>query len=387
MLYGYIGYGILLLILTGFGRLLKGQGGYRKAGSDMNCLPATTLVVAAYNEEDVIEDKILNCLSLRYPANKLSFLFVTDGSNDRTTEIITRYPQIRLLHDQQRKGKAAALNRAMVNVETPITVFCDANSMLNQYAIQRLISHYQNPDIGGVAGEKRVMVKSHADTAAAGEGLYWKYESLLKSLDAELYTVAGAAGELFSIRTVLWEPLREDTLLDDFMISTGINLKGYRIGYEPGAYAREMPSTSMEEEGKRKARICAGGFQSMSRRPELFNVFRHPVLFFQFFSHRFLRWTAVPLCFPLLFLSNLWIVLNGGGTSYRFFLLGQVTFYLLALVGAYLARRKISMKILPLFYYIFFMNYSVYKGFFRFLRGRQSVVWEKAERDTLAISA
>jgi cellulose synthase/poly-beta-1,6-N-acetylglucosamine synthase-like glycosyltransferase len=192
--------------------------------------------------------------------------------------------------------------------------------------------------------------------------------------------VAGAAGELFSVRTELWQPLPEHVILDDFVISARINLQGYRIAYAPDAWASELPSASLVEEKKRKIRISAGAFQTMCMLKPLFNIFRHPILFFQFFSHRFLRWTLVPLSLPLLFLSNLVLVWEGTLIFYHILFISQIVFYFLALAGYYFGRKDGCPAYLKIFYYIFFMNYSVYLGFFRFLRGGQMAVWEKAAR-------
>jgi len=384
--YSYVGYGIVLLILTGIKQLFIMEVSGIQVQSDVDRLPEVTLVIAAYNEECIIEEKIKNCFSLNYPNEKLFFLFITDGSSDKTNDIIGRYPEIKLLHQKERRGKTAALNRAMKYVHTPITVFCDANAMLNRSAIKRIVLQYRQAKTGGVSGEKRIIVKGNADAAAVGEGLYWKYESILKRMDGELYTVAGAAGELFSIRTALWEPLPDETILDDFVISTRVNLKGYRIAYEPNAYASEFPSSSIAEERKRKIRISAGAFQAMPLIAEIFNVFKYPVLFFQFFSHRFLRWTLTPLCLPMLFIVNILLFLYAGNSFYTLTFIGQVIFYLTALAGFYFEPNAYAGRIIKICHYFFFMNYSLYLGFIKFLRGRQSVVWDKARRDVMATS-
>lgn len=379
--YNYFGYGILLVILTGIKQLFKNTRAGLKKEQQLDPDPEVTIVVAAYNEGDIIEYKIRNCLGINYPSNKLSFLFITDGSNDDSTAIIQKYPQIKLLHQHKRKGKTAALNRAMTHVTSSITIFCDANTMLNKSAVKRIVSHYKNKNTGGVAGEKKVISGSFSTMTGTGESLYWKYESFLKKLDAEFYTVTGAAGELFSIRTILWDPLPENIILDDFVISTRINLKGYRIAYEPWAYAWELPSTSLKEERKRKIRISAGAFQAMVIFKQLFNFFKHPILFFQFFSHRFLRWTLTPLSLPILFITNILLVLSNTGTFFYIVLTAQITFYLLAIFGTERLKYSARFKILKICHYILFMNYSVYLGLIRFLRKEQSVIWEKATRE------
>lgn len=341
--------------------------------------PEVTLVVAAYNEEAVIREKIENTLALDYPKEKLRLLFITDGSTDNTPAIISRFPGIQLLHSNARNGKTAALNRAMEHVQTPYVIFCDANTLLNTGAVRNMVKHYADGRTGGVAGEKKV-ISSGAAGAAATEGVYWKYESFLKKLDAELYSVVGAAGELFSIRTALFQPVEEDVILDDFVISLRINIKGYRIAYAPDAYAMETPSDSIKEEHKRKIRISAGGFQSIVMLRALLNIFRYPLVSFQYISHRVLRWTLSPLSLLIFLLSNIVLAIYPGGWFFNAFLVVQVLGYLAALTGYKLAERNIKISLFYIPFYFLFMNIAVYQGFYRYLTRSQSAAWEKAKR-------
>jgi len=374
LFYNYIGYGILLYILTKIRRLVK-----RPRETQAAFEPAITLLVAAYNEEEHIREKIANTLALEYPEDKCHFIFVTDGSSDRTMDIIREEPRIQLLHIPDRKGKTAAINRAMPFVQTPIVIFCDANTMLNKEAIRNIVKHYADEKTGGVAGEKKVISREKGD-AASTEGIYWKYESFLKKLDAELYSVVGAAGELFSIRTALFQPVEEDVVLDDFIISLRINLKGYRIAYAPDAYAMEEPSFSIEEEHKRKVRISAGGFQSIVMLKALLNFFKYPVLSFQYISHRVLRWTLCPLSMPILFISNLLLVVITGSTFYSIILAAQLVFYTVAFIGYQQAKQHVKSRFFYIPFYFVFMNAAVYQGFSRYLQKKQSAAWDKSKR-------
>jgi poly-beta-1,6-N-acetyl-D-glucosamine synthase len=374
--YSYVGYGLLVWVIIQIRNLLRGKN-LRKFSGD---LPPVTLIVAAYNEENFIEEKIHNTLSLDYPGDRLDIIFITDGSTDNTPLIAGRFPQIQVLHHPERKGKIAAMHRAMAVVKTPIVIFCDANTLLNKDCIPMIVRHYSDPKVGGVAGEKKILAIPGSKITGAGEGLYWKYESALKKLDAALYTVVGAAGELFSIRTALYEPVDSHVLLDDFIISLKICRKGYRIEYEPAAYASEMPTTSLLEEQKRKVRISAGAFQSMVMLKDLFNIFKYPVLSFQYLSHRVLRWTLCPIFLPVIFILNIVLVFRGTGPLYRILLIGQVLFYLAAVTGWVLSGKNIKVKLLYIPYYFFFQNVSLYLGFIRYRRGQQSVLWEKAAR-------
>lgn len=383
LFYTYLGYGILLLVL------LKAKSFFSSKAipaSSEQYTPTVTLLVAAYNEQADIKEKIKNSLDLHYPKEKLRLLFVTDGSNDKTPEIVASFPQVDLLHQAERRGKIAAVARAMPQVQSEITVFTDANTMLNPEALKKIVRHYQQPEVGAVAGEKRVSSPESDAAAGAGEGFYWKYESTLKRWDSQLHSVVGAAGELFSIRTELFEHVPADTLIEDFYMTLRIAQRGYRVVYEPEAVALEGPSANSREELKRKIRIAAGGIQAVVRLKALLNPFRYGTLSFQYISHRVLRWTLAPLALLLLLLCNVVLALEGG-VLYQFLLLAQLLFYGAALAGYYLENRKIKLKLFFIPYYFFLMNYAVYAGFFRYLRGRQSVLWERAQRQTANNSA
>ncbi|AMR33241.1 glycosyl transferase [Mucilaginibacter sp. PAMC 26640] len=376
--YTFVGYGILLFIIIKIKRVVKGRTVVTDI--DDSALPECTLVVAAYNEEHFMQQKIDNCLALNYPAGKLKLVFVTDGSTDRTTEIITRYPQVQLLHRPERAGKIAAVHRAMAYVHTEAVVFTDANTFLNTDAIKKICRHYADYTVGCVAGEKRVQIDENADASAAGEGFYWKYESALKKWDSELYSVVGAAGELFSVRRNLYEDVPADTVLDDFMISMLIAKKGYRIVYEPEAYALETASENVTEELKRKVRIAAGGVQSILRlKPLLFSL-KYPLLSFQYVSHRVLRWTVTPFFLILAFITNLALAFAEMGWVYELLFAGQVLFYLLAFLGFIMEKRQVRVKALFVPYYFCVMNYAVVAGIIRYFTKKQSSVWEKAQR-------
>ncbi len=377
--YSYLGYGILLWVLVKLKKIFRPPSG--KDNSTFQ--PAVALVIAAYNEEDYIEEKIENSLQLNYPKELLELIFVTDGSTDRTPEIISRYPSIKLLHLPERKGKSAAMNRSIEHIHASIIVFCDANTSLNKDCIKEIVKHYADPKVGGVAGEKRIIEKNINTAAASGEGFYWRYESFLKKLDSDLHSTVGAAGELFSVRKQLFEPAPEGTIIEDFVQSLKVCTKGYVLRYEPNAYAAEAPSASIEEEMKRKVRICAGAFQAMILLKEIFNVFKYPVLSFQFISHRVLRWTICPIALIVILLSKALIVYMGAPAFYLYMLILQCGFYVMAIAGWMLANRRIQVKIFHVAFYFLFMNIAVVLGFRRFLRNKQSVLWEKASRQKI----
>ena len=375
--YTYIGYGILLWLLNRLKSVFS-KSAERQYAAGFE--PEVALIIAAYNEEDYIEDKIKNTLALDYPEQKLSVYFITDGSNDRTPDIIQKYPRFTLLHEPARRGKAAAMNRAINYIREPFVVFCDANTVLNTACIKELVKFYADPRVGAVAGEKKIYQPLQAKAASAGEGLYWEYESFLKKQDSDFHTVVGAAGELFSVRSALYQPIEEGVLIEDFVLSLRIAQKGYLVKYAPAAYAEEVSSASIKDEQKRKIRISAGGFQAMYMLAGLLNIFKYGRLSFQYISHRVLRWSVTPLCLLLLLPLNGMLVIQGAGVLYKIILLMQLFFYFFALSGWFFANRDIKIKALYVPYYFLFMNISVIWGFKRFLKGQQSVLWEKAAR-------
>ena len=365
VVYTYVGYGLILYLLVFIKRLaIKAKP---LADITDDCLPEVTLMVCAYNEEDIISEKMSNIHSLDYPADRLHLVWVTDGSTDNTNSILSAYPDVKIVFSPERRGKSAALKHGIKEVSTEIVMMTDANTMLNPGAVREIVRLMQTPKVGCVSGEKKVMAKSDSDKAAQGEGLYWKYESTLKRLDSELYSAMGAAGELCVIRRQLMTDIPDDTLLDDFVISMEIVRMGYKIAYTSKAFAMEYGSADLHEESKRKRRIAAGGLQSSWRLRSLMNPLRHPVVAFQFVSHRVLRWTITPVCLFALIPLNTILVISGEGIIYTIIWILQILFYASALAG-----MKISK-------YFVFMNLNVFRGM-AYLLNNTSGTWEKAKR-------
>jgi biofilm PGA synthesis N-glycosyltransferase PgaC len=376
IVYTFVGYGFVLYILVKIKGLFKKPFVFKSEA----ILPTVTVLIAAYNEEDIIEEKIENTLSLNYPKDKVQIIFITDGSSDSTAEKVSGFNEVTLLHQDVRGGKMAAIKRAIPFIDGEITVFTDANTFLNTDALLELVKHYQNPKVGAVAGEKRILVEEVADASSAGEGFYWKYESKLKKWDYELYSNVGAAGELFSIRTALYQPVESDTIIDDHMIAMRIAENGYIIAYEPGAYAMETASADVKEELKRKIRIAAGGIQSILRLKKAANPFHNPVFTFQYISHRVLRWTITPFLLFLVFILNAIIAAETQSAFYQIFFVLQIIFYLLSITGFYFESRNIRIKALFIPYYFCVMNYAVLAGIIRYYKKNQSAAWEKSKR-------
>lgn len=378
VLYTYIGYGILIYMLA----KLAPYKSVDNIDLQEENLPAITLFITAYNEADIIDEKMANCLSLTYPSDRLRILWVIDGSTDHSDTLLRRYPEAQVIHSPERRGKTAAINHGMQYVTTPFVIFTDANCMLNEDALNQIMRQFQDSSIGCVAGEKRIAFEDEDTISSKGEGVYWKYESFLKKMDFQYYSTVGAAGELFAIRTSLFKKMPEDTLLDDFMLSMRIAQKGYRIAYTPNAYAVERGSFDMHEEGKRKKRIAAGGWQSMRRLLPLLNIFKYGRLSFQYVSHRVLRWSLAPLALFTLWPLSLLLGAMDTSQNYVFFVIFglQSICYFCAYIGM---LKKSDSKVSSFFYipyYFIFMNVNALKGITYLLTNQQKGSWEKTKR-------
>jgi cellulose synthase/poly-beta-1,6-N-acetylglucosamine synthase-like glycosyltransferase len=365
--YAYVGYGLLIWLI---GRWVD-HPSWRS-----DDLPTISIVIAAYNEVDVIADRLRNCLALDYPPDRLEVLVVADGCTDGTEAVVAACPdpRVRLLLRPRRAGKVNALNAAVAVAHGEIVVGSDANCFFRSDALHRLVRHFGDPRVAMVAGEKRI--QAGPGVASLGEGLYWRYESWLKRLDSRVSSVLGATGEIFAVRRSRYFPLPEDSIIEDFVLSMGLVMQGFRVVYEPEAIATETASASMADEFKRKVRIVAGGWQSVVRLWPLLLPTRG-VLTFQYLSHRVLRWIVVPIALPLAFLASLLLAVQGRD---RWLALGGLALLALAASGWWLERRGYRWKPAYLAYYFLFQNVAALCGAWRYFRRAQPVTWEKARR-------
>ena len=375
--YTYLGYGMLLWLLVSIKRLVYGKPKKQELPTDDE-LPEVTLMICAYNEQDIVESKMENTHQIDYP--KLKVVWVTDGSNDQTNDYLAKYHDVEVIYSPERRGKTAALNHGLALVKSELVVMTDANTMLNPESIQEIVRCFMDPKVACVAGEKRVAARHEGQAAAESEGLYWKYESTLKRWDGELYSAMGAAGELCAIRRSLYEPMPENALLDDFVMSLRMVDKGYKIAYTSEAYAMEYGSANLEEESKRKRRIAAGGLQSIWWLRSMLNPLHQPVVAFQFISHRVFRWSITPIALLLLIPLNVLLVFLKAGAVYNWIWVLQILFYIAAFLGYLLERKGKKNKFLYIPYYFLFMNLNVFKGMAYLKSHKSSGAWEKAKR-------
>lgn len=362
--YTYIGYPVLI---TALARLI--QRPVRAAP----IVPSVSLVIPAYNEDQVITQKLENTLALHYPREKLEILVVSDGSTDATNQIVARYAGkgIRLLFEPPRRGKVAALNRVVPLTGGEILVFTDANAMLAPDTLHSIVRNFADEQVACVGGEKRV--GGDKSISARGESAYWRYESHLKRCDSAVGSAMGVVGELFAVRRERYIAVEEDSLIEDFVLSLRLVESGWRVIYEPRAVAWEQSSPSLSAEWRRRTRIAAGGFQAIARLPGMLN----PLLglpAFQYLSHRVIRWFA-PFFMILVFATNLalWSL-----PFYRWTLAIQTSFYLLALTGFLLMQMRLHWRPLQMAFYFCFTNAAALVGFWRYVTRSQPVTWRKA---------
>ncbi len=369
ILYSYVGYPLLLAVLAVF-----------KTGKKQTTthLPFVTVIIAAYNEEAVIADKIENTLAADYPLEQLQIIVAAQGSADGTAAIAANFSNVLVLHSAERKGKSVAVNEAVKQAKHPVIVVTDANTLLTPQTLQKLVLKLNDEATGAVAGEKKVVDAN--GTTVSGEGLYWRYESWLKQQETVFYTVVGAAGELFAFKKELFVPIPAHAVTDDFFLSLSVNMQRKKVAYAADAISTEAASLSLKDEWNRKLRIAAGGIQSLFLVKQALNPFRYPRLSFQFFSHRVLRWLFCGPAFIVLLLANIMLVCTTAFVCYRVLLLLQILFYACALIGYLLSLQKKSFFLFTVPFYIVFMHAAMMAGFVRYFTTGQSVLWEKARR-------
>ncbi|HYH98356.1 glycosyltransferase family 2 protein [Hyalangium sp.] len=336
-------------------------------------LPSVSLVVAAYNEASCIRQKLQNSLALAYPANRFEVLIGSDGSTDGTDEIVQECTDSRVrLSPAPRAGKTTVLNRCIPAAQGDIIVLSDANTMIEPEAIEALVRHFEDPDVGAVCGKLRLYNPTKQDYE---ESVYWSYESLIKFYEGKRGAVVGANGGLYAIRRRLFTQLPPSTIVDDFVIPLRILEQGYKVVYEAGAVAHEETTEDYGKEFGRRARIAAGNFQSLRLVPGLLlPTAGFPA--FAFWSHKLLRWCA-PALMAVALLANVFLL---DSVFYRLTLFTQVMFYALAYLGKTGVLTGTGRRIASMAYYFVTMNLAIVVGFWRFLRNAQKAAWDRTAR-------
>jgi cellulose synthase/poly-beta-1,6-N-acetylglucosamine synthase-like glycosyltransferase len=360
----------LVQMMRDFGYVLSRRDRRADAARDGG-LPTVSVIVAVHNEERIIGERIANCLSTDYPRDSMEILIVSDGSTDRTNEIVAGLSAdgVRLIALEERNGKAFALNRAIPQAGGEILLLTDSNTMYERDAVLKLVRHFRHADIGGVCGELRV---KPFDDSTVEESLYWKFENFLKLMESRLDMTLGANGGIYAIRREAFIPIPDGTIVDDFVIFLNVRKRGFRTLFDPEAVAYERSAPSVVDEYQRKVRIGAGDLQSIRLTGGFLDPRSGPVSF-SFWSHKVLRW-SVPFFLIGLLASN--IALASDGLFFASFLGAQVLMYVLFVLG-FVFKDSAFFK-LP--HYFISMNMALLHGFVRYLRGAQTGTWNRTER-------
>ena len=339
-----------------------------------------SLIIAAHNEEKILEEKIRNSFELEYPRDNLEILIGSDGSTDRTEAIAAKYaPDVKLYAFRQQSGKAAVINRLVPAAQGDILVFCDANTMLLKNVLQKLMAHFDDSKVGSVCG-KLILHDAGESALGIGESIYWNLESEIKKQEGRLGTVIGANGGIYAIRKELYSPIPVGVkVMDDFYVTTRVLCAGKAVVYEPQAIGSEETSLAAYGEFHRKVRISQANFNLLPRYIPLLNPLR-PLVAYGFFSHKLLRWLA-PMLLLALLLAN--AALAPTSPVYAVILGAQVAFYAAAGLARFLVVGARRHKLLLIPFYFVSMNAALLLGLFRALSVRDGAgTWSRVERAT-----
>lgn len=362
--YVYIGYPILVFLLS----LLRNKKVRKETFQ-----PCVTILIAAYNEEESIAKTIENKLALNYPKDKMEIIVISDGSTDKTDEIVQQYSarNMRLLRQEPRNGKTSALNIAVLKARGEILVFSDANSIYDSDAVRHLVTPFGDSRIGYVTGK---MIYTNPDGSAIGDGCsaYMKYENFLRKHETKLGSIVGVGGGIDAVRKSLYEPMRADQL-PDFILPLKVIENGYRVVYEPDAILREQALGSTQDEYKMRVRVSLRSLWALHEMKHLFNLFKYGCFSWQMISHKALRYAAFMILICL-YVSNglMW----SEGMIYRIFFILQNVFYGVAYVGLSMEPKGTWFKFTYLPYYFSLVNIAAGHAFVKFLKGEKQVIWK-----------
>ncbi len=368
--YVYVGYPLSLILL----RKIAGVRAIAYGDSE----PSVTLIISAFNEADVIGDKIRNSLEIDYPREKLEVLVVSDASDDGTDEIVNEYSTegLVLLRMEDRGGKTLGLNAAVLKARGDVLIFSDANAMYRSDAVRNLLRNFDDPDVGAVVGESTYFTS--ANDAEKSESAYWRYETGIKLMETQLGSVVGGDGAIYAIRKELYRPMAADAL-SDFVNPLQIVEQGKRCVYEPKAISEEDAAGSFDKEFRRKVRIVNRAWRATMTMKRLLNPFQYGLFSWMLISHKLLRW-LVPVFLVGLFVLNLLLV---GPQPLYYVPLGlQLCLYAVALIGASLHRSRDLSGVTYIPYYFCLVNIASARGIYEAYRGKTYTTWSTARAGT-----
>ena len=373
--YTYALYPVMLFIAYALSQVrrdcqyLTGRHNRRASTLTPEQLPTVTLIIPAYNEQTCLPNKILNLGQIDYPMEKFETICVSDGSTDRTNEILSSLqdPKIKVVLLPKRKGKSEALNVAVLHAHHDILVFSDTSTLFAPDAVKNLIRHFSNPKVGVVCGALEFERTSESKQT---EGLYWGYESMLRLMEARLGATLTASGALFALRRTAFRPLAPETIIEDFVIPMNARNLGYAVVYDPEATATEFAASSVVGEFTRRVRLAVGSFRALKG---FFTTGLDGFTSIAFVSHKLLRW-VLPFLLIALLVSNAFLMEK---SLYRAVFVGQLLFLLWAWIGFIFRQRVHGVRYALVGYFLLAMNLAFLVGFLRFLTGREEGVWQR----------
>jgi cellulose synthase/poly-beta-1,6-N-acetylglucosamine synthase-like glycosyltransferase len=379
VLYTYAVYPVLLFLLAALNQAARDLKflfvrRQRRTADREQFSPRVAMLVAAYNEQDVIEAKLRNTSALDYPQERFELLLGLDAPSDSTPARAqaVKDPAFRVFHFPERRGKLAVLADLLEHTKADILVFSDANTQLAPHCLRLLTRHFADPEVGAVCGELRLVSQ---EGKVEMESLYWRYEIMLKFLENRLNCVLGANGAVFAVRRELYRP-PASAIVEDFQVPMDIRFGGHRVVYDPEAVATEEAAPTLADEFRRKVRIGTGAFQTLFRCPKFLNPFKG-LPTFAFVSHKVLRWFV-----PVLLLAVLGcnVIVMNSSVLYATLLAGQATFYFLAALGWWRIRSGRSGGLTSAAFYFVSMNAALLLGMLRFFLGLHTAVWSSTPR-------
>jgi cellulose synthase/poly-beta-1,6-N-acetylglucosamine synthase-like glycosyltransferase len=375
VVFAYFGYPILIVILA----YLFGRKAIPPRAEDSN-LPDISILISAHNEEVDIEAWILNALAIKYPAGKLEIAIASDGSTDRTNEIIRKFADqgVRLFEYTKNRGKASALQDSIPHLRGKIVLFSDANSYMAPDAAQRLVGWFNDAEVGVVCG---LLILRDPRAGKNIDSVYWKYENFLKKCESRLGALLGSNGAIYAIRKDLIPVIPTETLNEDFLIPLQAKrLSGCRIVYETRAIAREETPPTLRAEFRRRVRIGTGGLQNISILWPLLSPM-HGWISLTFFCHKVLRW----LCPFLLLVMLVTNILALETPLFVYILVCQGIFYGFSFLGNWIPNQPRFLRYFRLPMMFTTMNFALLFGYFRWLRGRETGIWRRTDRSVEAV--
>ncbi len=364
--YTYVLYPAVLFLAASAAR----RWGRAAVAPEGAALPAVSLVIPAHNEERHLGAKLANLAALDYPRERLEVVFVSDGSTDATNEILGRAAQagaITLVALPIRGGKSSALNRAVPRAKHDVLVFSDAATLFAPDAVKNMVRHFADPRVGVVCGALQFQASTESRQT---EGLYWRYESLLRLMESRIGVTLTASGAIYALRRECFVPLSADTLVEDLVVPMAARRLGFRVIYDPEARGTDFAASTVAGEFSRRVRIATGSFRALGG---LLRGPLDPVTAFAFVSHKLLRWTLPFLLIGMLVTSAAML----DSSIYRALFVLQVLFYAWGLAGYLLRRRIEGIRYALVPYYLLAMHLAFLVGFVRYLSGRREIEWRQ----------